>query len=718
MPNEGNTEAAFAALLERCREVTNGAPLTREEMEEQLHTEVWRNDWDEVLRLLDWFPGSVSRKAAGECLSRAVHTASPGVFTALLDRLPCGEYAGNWICPAQWVPNGSTRRHYRWEVQVQGTLVMLAAAENRPEHLAALLERGHDVNSASPAAAGALLEAHGCGIIRYGPDFVPFHPFTARPESCLFLRRHNDEPEDIPPLGIEGATPLAAAVLFGNRECARLLMEHGAWLVESPGVSQSMWVWWRQKDETYRAVREEMLARSREKPVLWALGSTCSPRQLSWVLETWSYSQEELSTAARRMLLDFRYQDSFWQKPKQGWKDLCHRLRLIGRACPETLCVPEVFGELLMRCVGEGAWTLDPFLQVLEGRTLDLSRLHGPLLWMDTDKGKHLMETLASRCTCVMDRDSVPPETNTQVLRLLMKWVTFLPPSVDRGVSNLTCAILRTGSPRLIRQALQQSIIPPEETTEDLLGCQRQLRLPPLCRTLLLTVPRPGRPRLPEARRLAVRESPRWFAQQVPQDVDALLEEDWERWFYPLMYEETRLCRVEAVGVRWKTPRIFTALCMLGQTEAVERWLSYLPEELWNTDSVFCEERQLYAVVTPLCAAALAGCTETVWLLLDHGAPAAEERCGYPSLWTLRRQEDGARSNPLTPLTAALLGKHWETARLLLDHGAVCNLDGPEVRELWCQFYEEEPETAAVPFLRAYLSGDGVLRGRSKEDDV
>lgn len=719
MTKEESAGAAFAALMERCQELMEDALLTREGMEEQLHMEVWRNDWEAVLRLLDGFPGTVSRKAAGECLSRAVHTAPPEVFTALLDRLPCGEYGGKWACPAPWVPNDSARRHCRWEVQIQGTLVMLAAAANKPEHLAALLERGHDVNSASPAAAGALLEAHGCGIIRYGPDFVPFLPFTARPESCLCLRRRGDSPEDVSPLGIEGATPLAAAVLLGSRECAQLLMEHGAWLAESPGVSQVMFLRWREKDENHRSVLGDVLARSREKPVLRVLVCTCSPHRLRRVLETWTYSREELSTAARRMLVAFRYQDGFWQKPKQGWKDLCHRLRLVGRACPEALCAPEVFGELLMRCIAEGAWTLEPFLPALEGRKVDLSCLPGPLHWMGTGNGKLLMETLTSRCTCVMDRDSVPPETGPKVLRLLMKWVTFLPPSVGEGVSSLTCAILQTGSPRLIRQTLQEGIIPPEEATEDLLLCQRQLRLPPVCRTLLLTVPRPVGPRLPEARRLSAREMHRWFTRQPPRDVTLLLEEDWERWLCPLLYDETRLCRVEAVGLWWKTPRIFTALCMQGQTEAAARWLPYLSaEELRNTDSVFCEVHRIYAVMTPLCAAALAGSTETVRLLLNHGTMAAEERCGYPSLWTDRWQEDDARSVPLTPLTAALLGKHWETARLLLDHGVVCDLKGQEVRELWRQFHEEELETAAAPFLGEYLSGDGVLRRRKKEDDV
>ena len=716
MRNEGKTGKALAALLGRYRELSEDAPLTREELEERLHGEVWRGDWDEVLRLLEQFPGNVSREAAGECLCRAVEGAPPEVFEKLLDRLPRGEYAGSWDFPAPWAPNGSARRRYRWEIRVQGTLVLLAAAENRPEHLAALLARGYDVNSASPAAASALMEKFEAGIVLFGSDFSPFQPFTARPVSSLWLQRHNDEPEDIPPLQIDGATPLAAAVLFGSRACARLLVKHGAWLLESPGVSQAMWLAWRERNVDYRAAREEVLARSREKPVLWALGRTCSPHQLHEVLETWTYSREELSAAARRMLMDFQEQSRLWKEPKRGWEDLCHRLRQVGRACPEALCGRDVIGELLARCAREKAWGLEPFLSILEGQTLDLSCLPCSTIWTGTQEGKNLLETLSAHCTCVMDRDGVLPGRNEAVLRLLIKRVTFLPPAVDGGVSNLTYAILQTGNPRLIRQALRQGTIPPAETTAELLDCQRQLQLPPICRALLLTVPRPGLPDPPKARRVEDWGPRRWFAEQVPPDVTALLEEgDWDRWFYPLLYEGNHICRVSAVGECWEAHRIFTALCMLGETDVAARWLTYLPEDPRHLDSVFCQRRQLQLMMTPLCAAALTGRTETVRLLLDHGAWAAEERCGYPSLWLLLRQEDDVRPRPFLPLAAALLGKHWETAQLLLDHGAACNLRGPEVRELWHQFHEDTPETAVAPFLGAYLSGEGILRKEEEE---
>ena len=175
---------------------------------------------------------------------------------------------------------------------------------------------------------------------------------------------------------------------------------------------------------------------------------------------------------------------------------------------------------------------------------------------------------------------------------------------------------------------------------------------------------------------------------------------------------ETADCQAEAVGERWQMNSILYALCMRGETEVVARWLRYSWEELWNTDTLYCRNRRWDISVTPLCAAALAGQTDTVRLLLDHGAPAAEEQCGWPSVWSFIGQETRIRTYPITPLLAALLGGHWETARLLLDHGAVCDLREERNRELCARIQKEDLESAAASHLEAYLSGDGVLRGK------
>ena len=221
--------------------------------------------------------------------------------------------------------------------------------------------------------------------------------------------------------------------------------------------------------------------------------------------------------------------------------------------------------------------------------------------------------------------------------------------------------------------------------------------------------PSPARKAAAAAGPWADRRGPRWFAQSVPGEVTPLLEEaNWKRWFYPLLQKQTGLCRIKAAEETWQTRSIFTALCMLGRTEAVEHWLRYLPEEPWNSSTFFSKDRQLHAEMTPLGAAALAGRTEIVRLLLDHGAPAAEHLCGNPCAFTLHWSEEGEIRLPCTALLAALIGCHWDTARLLLDHGALCDLREPGVLKLWRQFHEEDLQSTVAFHLGMSLSGEGV----------
>ena len=83
----------MTALLTRYATLTATVSMTQEEVEEQLHVEVWRNDWEEVLRLLALLPEPPSRRAASECLTLAVQKAPVEVVDAILALLPGEEYA-------------------------------------------------------------------------------------------------------------------------------------------------------------------------------------------------------------------------------------------------------------------------------------------------------------------------------------------------------------------------------------------------------------------------------------------------------------------------------------------------------------------------------------------------------------------------------------------------------------------------------------------------
>ena len=119
------------------------------------------------------------------------------------------------------------------------------------------------------------------------------------------------------------------------------------------------------------------------------------------------------------------------------------------------------------------------------------------------------------------------------------------------------------------------------------------------------------------------------------------------------------------------------------------------PTELLNTGSLFCRTQQLVLILTPLAAAALAGQTALVQLLLEHGAPAAEDRYGKPCVWDGQNPETGTRTVlPFSPLLAAEFGGHRETAELLRRCGAECELRSPSAQFIRRQFRTLVPEKA------------------------
>lgn len=691
MDHTRETNPNMTALMQRIVTLQATVSMTQEELEDLLHTEVWRSDWQEVIRLLRLTKGTVSRKAANECATLAVQKAGVEEVSAILDLLPDGEYTECDTYLVDWSPTGETGRLFKWEVSVQGTLLMHAVAKNRLDVVQQLLERGCDVNCASSASAAALLQDHYENISGYGRDYIPFHPYMARPENYVQLRKWDADPDGGEVLNWEGATPLSLAIMMGHAECARILVEHGAWLEEAPSVSAAMYLFWREQDPAYQAAREVVLAagdHSRHRPVLWAVGETCSPRQLKTVLEAWDYFPQELTLAAHRMVVSLRHQRDLWKTYTDGWKDLCRRIYRIGRICPEAVQDRSVIGDLLDHFFSWKQGTIEPLLPILDGATLDISEMRVNLYCLEQPAARKFFTELAEHCHLVMDRDAIDQGIPTGVLRMLLQTVTFLPPAAEEGVSGLTKAILRTGDLRLIRKALQNGLIPPEESTEDLLRCQQALRMPPVCRSALLTTRRPKRAKQRVCPYIADMKY-RWFPDSDDQKGMSIPQESgWRANFWFTLRNGFREQTVTAVGMEWQLHKTFFAACINGQTDLVERWLRYLPaEELRNIESAYCAEKDAMLVLSPLCAAALGGATEVVELL-RHGALLQEETSGMPSVYTADwSSNEKAKPLPLNPVLAAALGGHWATAKYLLDHGAVCDWTAKEHRFIWKQFH-------------------------------
>lgn len=668
-----NEVAPIDAFLQRYEEID----MSEEEFEGELQEAVDCWEWEAAQSLLSFGQDFITRGTAKYCLLRAIQNAPLEAVAAFLERLPEGEYAAHDTYEVEWITQEDEGWSENWEIFVQGTLVMHAVAVNRPDVLRLLLERGHDVNGASPAAAEALLE-----YFVEEADFEVFQPLgkSPRPESRICMRRRDFGPRRIPFMVWKGATPLALAVLMGYEECARVLVEWGAWLEETPSVSAAMHLAWRSSDADYGAARRAVLeagSAEEHRPVLKALVPTCSAAQLKEILRRYSYDTQELAQAACHMLWEFAAYRKLWEKCGMEENETCRKLHLIGGRCPEALCEPRTLGILLTQCCGVNALKMESFLPYLKGRTLDISHLRIGFGWLSFNEGKKMLETLAQNCTLVMDRDAVPPAVSAGLLRQLIKHVSFLPPLIPEGVSGLTLALLMNGNLRLLQKALEEGIIWPGESVEDILLCQKDYSFSSACRMALLTTPRPAAESAASAAERPIVYGCRKFSRNTSENSMPLLtEEDWQGWLFPTLQQPNGFYEVRIGGELWQVRNALHAACMEGRGEIVEALLKHTPkDELPATEGVYCPARNIRLWLTPLCAAAFAGQTEIVRLLLRCGAPADEFLWGSPSV--RMEGEDGERAAPFPPVSAALLGGWQETADLLTACGAVIRHDSP-----------------------------------------
>ena len=126
---------------------------------ETLHKALEERRHAKAYALLDELKEKLSGEEAAVCLKAAL-SCSPGVFCRVLERCKPGEYAG-------WVRVELARGRAAY---VRGTMLTLAAALNRPEHVRILLEAGYDCNSAGLATQEAYLyDPHGDPVPQLRP---------------------------------------------------------------------------------------------------------------------------------------------------------------------------------------------------------------------------------------------------------------------------------------------------------------------------------------------------------------------------------------------------------------------------------------------------------------------------------------------------------------------------------------------------------------------
>lgn len=160
----------------------------------------------------------IHAKRAGELLSAALQ-CSPELFRAVLERCEPGEYAAT----EQWKLDGA----FDVYVNVSGTILTLAAAMDKVRHMRVLLERGWDVNSASPASAQAMLRTEWTDQF-FTPFWSPDNGFGGVAQSRLVLGQgeSNFYQKTVakPQWSIDCCTPLAAAIACGSVSAVRLLL--------------------------------------------------------------------------------------------------------------------------------------------------------------------------------------------------------------------------------------------------------------------------------------------------------------------------------------------------------------------------------------------------------------------------------------------------------------------------------------------------------------
>lgn len=591
-------------------------------------------------------------------------------------------------------------------VRIDGTLPTLAAAMDKPELLRFLLDHGHDINSASQTAVEALLNDSSLHEgIPSSP--TPFHLypglFSANRQSSVTsdtLGRLRDTPLFERLLfQCDGATPLVAAIVCGSTACVRVLLERpGVWGPECPAISAALALDWRAGDAAYaeacRLVR--VLPDGTLRPlVLRAIIDHCSEDFLRNELATVQYDAAAIRDAADELLLDWR-----WFHSSRGSPATVHKLSLLAEHGPTVLQTPVLRGRLasLFLCRQGDAQLLALIERFCPGHDIDLGYAQHELNFIPIKALKAGLKRLCAigrpvlSCDVALIRARDPEEIEAR-LRLLFEYVRFLPGSYSAGLSSLTRTVLNASSLSLLELALEKGAIPASEPLDAILEL---IRNRPALRAALLMGKRPEvPPSPPNWTQPPNRSFPKGYMEGA---LDANASSEHCRAAL-LSSQFLFISNMEQPCLDTPVGRVHTAdpvhiFSMQGKVEPLRSFLSAQPQR-YDVTRFSLPEREGrpcargWMSLTPLCAAALAGQTGTVEMLLALGYDANERDVGLPSLLHvtedqeppsgLNSEEDSADAIcyqvPLPPLLCAMLSGNPETESLLRAHGAAWDME-------------------------------------------
>ena len=663
----------------------------------------------------------LSGAEAKACLNAAL-LCTPGLFRRVLEQCAPGEYCGDTVVEL------NKDRH----AAVYGTMLVLAAALDRPEHVRLLLEAGYDCNSAGASSAKAFWMGGGpCDF-----DQVSFaSPYGNRcgvsANQVTVSRKWN--------CSIRYATPLAAATACGSRRAAAVLLRWpGVWKEESGVVCRAAALAWEMfQGDPRQAVAGQVFgepgtlagARLPEtrclRPEYFA--DFCSVDTLRIQLEK-GFCDE---AAARRLL-------HLLGNPFSGVgpvRDCARKLRLLERYFPR-LCRESWVTGILLRHLAQSRSPKCPCSRLIRqwkrlcGEEGDLTWASRELRWMPRKELRALLRELGQDTRLVMDADAlgILSGENRGNMTELLRQVHLRYNRGLEGVSALTENLVQTDDSRRFLEAARLGAFQGEDPKELMAYLRRENRIG--LRAAALTFRGND----------ACGEEPLWKTESR----DGFWHRCWtpepaayDQWMRELVFgelpEEECLRRLQMMGqakhlqyIFFSYPKIFlrteddgkqlyvnmpeAAVFCGTQEQPLRLMMKYMPETLELQYILSFKDSGQDLKGTPLCLAAAMGRTALVKLLLDAGISPNERGRGVVS--AVRWRDGGAVQfvSPVTlvtPVTAAILWGREETARLLLDAGAECDFSGPEFQQL-LELGGEKPRA-----LAARLFGTGQAPGKN-----
>lgn len=641
---------------------------------------------------------------AGECLTAALH-ATTNLFRKILNRCPPEEYSGHM----------TIQLSDKQRVHVSGTLLTLAAALNKPEHVKTLLEAGYDPNSAGIESAAAFERMTfyiSNGVAHYGDRCGVGGNLINFSGKADWL--------------IRNATPLAAAVACGSREAAAVLLRcPEVWKAESGvvcrAVVSALQIF---KDDPRQELAGMVFGKTRGK-VFYPKDfvRTCD-LQIEYSADFCPY--DLLETQLTRNFCDEEGARVIWKTFEENAlfsrstiRARMRKMNLLANQFPDLSRESWVTGLFLRELVRRYT-PQTPHLQLMKkwkqlcGEEGDLTWAHTELYRLPRPTLQALLKELGKDTRLLIDADalgSFGKEAKGELMDILTH-VELRHNTGLEGISALAMMLLRHTDMRYLRKAAKLGAFAGERPEALLQTLDRSDRSN--LRAMMLAYGGQGAPNAVPRWKQELRRTCwyRWW------DIEPAAYEDWlQQLSCEELEEEECLRRLHVMTYGASTDTLWqrgcsihvrlednphrkevavsgpgAAICCGTQTQALRLMMQYMPEKLENRYRVeFHDHTLLDLEGTPLAIAAATGRTELVQLLLDAGLDPDETGRGMVS----SLQWFGNDAVPVTPVMAAIYYGEEETARLLLEAGAVCDFSKPLFRKLLEQGDEQTREVAA-----------------------